>query len=261
MKYLGPDGENLTDPKDPKNHQQVPPEEYEKNIRKLVERLQKTNAKLIWRNTTPVPEGAKGRVVGDSVKYNAIAAKVMKDNGIDVGGDKMVVQRLKEAAEKAKIELSSTQETEVNLPFLTADASGPKHMNLKISRSKLEQLIDEALLVQEAERLGFTEDEMEEGNHQKVVLTHSYWQERFAGAQDVVGRDLRVDGQPFSIVGVLPADFRLVTVSGASPSAGSSVRDDCPRSIRAMMSWWRRAKGATLSLKTGCCGFSSASLS
>jgi hypothetical protein len=84
LKYLGPNGKNLQDPKDPKNHQQVPPEEYEKNLRKLVERLQKTNAKLIWRNTTPVPEGAKGRVVGDSVNYNAIAAKVMKDNGIDV---------------------------------------------------------------------------------------------------------------------------------------------------------------------------------
>ena len=84
LKYLGPNGENLQDPADPKNHQQVPPEEYEKNLRKLVERLQKTNAKLIWRNTTPVPEGAKGRVVGDSVKYNEIAAKVMKEHGIEV---------------------------------------------------------------------------------------------------------------------------------------------------------------------------------
>ena len=64
-----------------------------------------------------------------------------KDSGIDVSKDKMVLQRLKEAAEKAKIELSSTQETEINLPFLTADASGPKHLVMKLSRSKFEQMI------------------------------------------------------------------------------------------------------------------------
>ena len=64
-----------------------------------------------------------------------------KDTGIDVSDDKMVLQRLKEAAEKAKIELSSTLETDVNLPFLTADAAGPKHLQLKITRAKLEQLI------------------------------------------------------------------------------------------------------------------------
>ncbi len=84
LKYLGPNGENLQDPNDPTNHQQVPPEEYETNLRTLVERLKKTQAKLIWRNTTPVPEGAKGRVVGDAVKYNAIAAKIMAENGIQV---------------------------------------------------------------------------------------------------------------------------------------------------------------------------------
>ncbi len=64
-----------------------------------------------------------------------------KDQGIDVSKDKMVLQRLKEAAEKAKIELSSVMETEINLPFLTADASGPKHLQMKLSRSKLEQMV------------------------------------------------------------------------------------------------------------------------
>jgi molecular chaperone DnaK len=64
-----------------------------------------------------------------------------KENGIDVSKDRMVLQRLKEAAEKAKIELSSTMETEINLPFLTADATGPKHLLVKLSRSKLEQLV------------------------------------------------------------------------------------------------------------------------
>ncbi|HVS14616.1 MAG TPA: molecular chaperone DnaK [Thermoanaerobaculia bacterium] len=66
-----------------------------------------------------------------------------KDQGIDLGNDAMAMQRLKEAAEKAKIELSSAQETEINLPFVTADASGPKHLNLKLTRSKLEQLVED----------------------------------------------------------------------------------------------------------------------
>lgn len=66
-----------------------------------------------------------------------------KDQGVDLAGDKMALQRLKEAAEKAKIELSSTSETEINLPFVTADASGPKHLNLKLTRAKLEQLVDD----------------------------------------------------------------------------------------------------------------------
>jgi molecular chaperone DnaK len=66
-----------------------------------------------------------------------------KDTGIDVSRDKMVLQRLKEAAEKAKIELSSTQETEINLPFLTADQTGPKHLVKKLSRAKFEQMCDD----------------------------------------------------------------------------------------------------------------------
>ncbi|HXU80716.1 MAG TPA: molecular chaperone DnaK [Polyangia bacterium] len=70
-----------------------------------------------------------------------LIAEFRKDQGIDVSKDKMVLQRLREASEKAKIELSSLQETEINLPFLTADASGPKHLQIKISRAKLEQLM------------------------------------------------------------------------------------------------------------------------
>ncbi len=68
-----------------------------------------------------------------------------KDQGIDLSKDKMALQRLKEAAEKAKIELSSTMETEVNLPFITADASGPKHLAMKLTRAKFEALIDDIL--------------------------------------------------------------------------------------------------------------------
>ena len=74
-----------------------------------------------------------------------IVAEFKKDQGIDLSGDLMALQRLKEAAEKAKVELSSTQETEINLPFVTADASGPKHLNLKLTRSKFEQLVDDLI--------------------------------------------------------------------------------------------------------------------
>jgi molecular chaperone DnaK len=68
-----------------------------------------------------------------------------KDNGIDLKKDPLALQRLKESAEKAKIELSSTTETEINLPYITADASGPKHLNIKLTRAKLEQLVDDLI--------------------------------------------------------------------------------------------------------------------
>jgi molecular chaperone DnaK len=68
-----------------------------------------------------------------------------KDQGINLGSDPMAIQRLKEAAEKAKIELSSAQETDINLPFITADASGPKHLNIRLTRPKLEQLVDDLI--------------------------------------------------------------------------------------------------------------------
>lgn len=74
-----------------------------------------------------------------------LVAEFRKDQGIDLRNDKMALQRLKEAAEKAKIELSSSLETEINLPFITADASGPKHLNIKLSRAKLEQLVDDLI--------------------------------------------------------------------------------------------------------------------
>ncbi len=74
-----------------------------------------------------------------------LAAEFKKDQGIDVSKDRMAIQRLKEAAEKAKIELSQVQETDINLPFLTADASGPKHLQLKLTRAKLEQLMEDIL--------------------------------------------------------------------------------------------------------------------
>ncbi len=74
-----------------------------------------------------------------------LAAEFKKDQGIDLRNDKLALQRLKEAAEKAKIELSSATQTEINLPFITADASGPKHLTLKLTRAKLEQLVDDLI--------------------------------------------------------------------------------------------------------------------
>jgi molecular chaperone DnaK len=83
---------------------------------------------------------------GDNLDQRVIAylvAEFRKDQGIDLTKDPMAMQRLREAAEKAKIELSSSQSTDVNLPYVTADQSGPKHMNLKLSRAKLEQLVED----------------------------------------------------------------------------------------------------------------------
>ena len=74
-----------------------------------------------------------------------IVSEFKKDSGVDLGVDKMATQRLREAAEKAKVELSNTVETEINLPFITADASGPKHLVMKITRSKFEQLIEDLI--------------------------------------------------------------------------------------------------------------------
>ena len=74
-----------------------------------------------------------------------LADEFKKDQGIDLRGDKMALQRLKEGAEKAKMELSSSPETDINLPFITADASGPKHLNIKLTRAKLEALVDDLI--------------------------------------------------------------------------------------------------------------------
>lgn len=78
----------------------------------------------------------------DNTVQEYIVQEFVKQNSVDISKDPLALQRIKEAAEKAKIELSSTQETEINLPYLTADATGPKHLQMKLSRSKLESLVD-----------------------------------------------------------------------------------------------------------------------
>jgi molecular chaperone DnaK len=100
-----------------------------------------------------------------------IVSEFKKDQGIDLSKDKMALQRLKEAAEKAKCELSTTLETEINLPFVTADASGPKHLSLKLSRSKLEQLIGDLLdRTMGPVRQALKDAGMEPGGVDEVVL-------------------------------------------------------------------------------------------
>jgi molecular chaperone DnaK len=78
----------------------------------------------------------------DQLVIEWLVSEFKKDQGVDLAKDRMALQRLKEAAEKAKMELSSTMETDINLPFITADAAGPKHLNLRLSRSKFEQMIE-----------------------------------------------------------------------------------------------------------------------
>ncbi len=82
----------------------------------------------------------------DSRVIEYLAEEFKKDTGVDVHNDPLALQRLKEAAEKAKIELSSSQQTDVNLPYITADATGPKHLNVKLTRAKLESLVDELIM-------------------------------------------------------------------------------------------------------------------
>jgi molecular chaperone DnaK len=114
-----------------------------------------------------------------------IVSEFKKDSGIDLSQDKMALQRLKEAAEKAKIELSTTIETEINLPFVTADASGPKHLLMKMSRSKLEQLVED--LIQRSVRpcqQAMTDANLKPEDIDEVILVGG--QTRMPRIQDVV---------------------------------------------------------------------------
>jgi molecular chaperone DnaK len=93
------------------------------------------------RRPTATPSSAARTSTSGIISY--LADEFKKEQGIDLRNDKLALQRLKEAAEKAKIELSNSKETEINLPFITADASGPKHLVIKLSRAKLESLVDD----------------------------------------------------------------------------------------------------------------------
>src|SRR5512136_1737020 len=121
----------------------------------------------------------------DQTVIDWIVSEFKKDQGINLSKDRMALQRLKEAAERAKIELSSTVETEINLPFVTADASGPKHLNMKLRRAELEQLAD-ALIQRSIEpcRKALDDAKLTAGKIDEVVLVGG--STRIPKVQDVV---------------------------------------------------------------------------
>lgn len=157
-----------------------------------------------------------------------LADEFKKDNGVDLHNDPLALQRLKEGAEKAKIELSSSQQTDVNLPYITADASGPKHLNIKLTRAKLESLVEE--LVQRTiapckmalKDAGLTASEIDE-----VILVGG--QTRMPKVQEVVqdffGKEPRHDVNPDEAVaigasiqgGVLGGDVTDVLLLDVTP--------------------------------------------
>jgi len=134
-----------------------------------------------------------------------LAAEFKRDQGIDLKQDRMALQRLKEGAEKAKCELSTVLQTEINLPFITADASGPKHLNITISRSKLEQLVGD--LIEKTEgpcRQALEDAEIDASAIQEVVLVGG--QTRMPAVADTVkkifGKDPHKGVNPDEVVGV-----------------------------------------------------------
>jgi molecular chaperone DnaK len=136
---------------------------------------------------------------------NFLGDEFLKESGVDVRKDPLAMQRLKEAAEKAKIELSSTQQTDINLPYITADASGPKHLNIKLTRAKLESLVDD--LVQKTVtpcRVAMKDAGVSASDIAEVILVGG--QTRMPLVQKVVkdffGKDPRKDVNPDEAVAV-----------------------------------------------------------
>lgn len=134
-----------------------------------------------------------------------LTAEFKKDTGIDLHKDPLALQRLKEAAEKAKIELSSAQQTDVNLPYITADASGPKHLNIKLTRAKLESLVEE--LVQrsiEPCRIALKDAGLKVSDIQEVILVGGQTRMPMVQAkvQEFFGKEPRRDVNPDEAVAV-----------------------------------------------------------
>jgi len=157
-----------------------------------------------------------------------LAAEFKKDNGIDLHQDPLALQRLKEAAEKAKIELSSSQQTDVNLPYVTADASGPKHLNVKITRAKLESLVDEIIQrTIEPCATALADAGLKAADIDEVILVGG--QTRMPKVQEVVkdffGKEPRKDVNPDEAValgaaiqaGVLGGDVKDVLLLDVTP--------------------------------------------
>ncbi|MCG2581995.1 MAG: Hsp70 family protein, partial [Marinobacter sp.] len=145
-----------------------------------------------------------------------LADQFKKDSGIDLRGDSLAMQRLKEAAEKAKIELSSSQQTDVNLPYVTADASGPKHMNVKVTRAKLESLVEELIERSLAPcRTALDDSGVKVGDIDEVILVGG--QTRMPLVQEKVknffGKEARKDVNPDEAV-AMGAAIQAAVLSG-----------------------------------------------
>ena len=141
----------------------------------------------------------------DNRLIDYLSDEFKKESGIDLHSDPLALQRLKEAAEKAKIELSSTSQTDVNLPYITADASGPKHLNIKVTRAKLESLVDE--LVQrtiEPCKIALKDAGLKAADIQDVIMVGG--QTRMPKVQEVVkdffGKEPRKDVNPDEAVAI-----------------------------------------------------------
>jgi len=157
-----------------------------------------------------------------------LAGEFKKEQGIDLHNDPLALQRLKEAAEKAKIELSSSQQTDVNLPYITADATGPKHLNMKITRAKLESLVDDLISrTIEPCKIALKDAGLKASDINDVILVGG--QTRMPKVQEVVksffGREPRKDVNPDEAVavgaaiqaGVLGGDVKDVLLLDVTP--------------------------------------------
>ncbi|WP_097458947.1 molecular chaperone DnaK [Mangrovitalea sediminis] len=147
---------------------------------------------------------------------NYLAEQFKKDSGIDLTGDSLAMQRLKEAAEKAKIELSSAQQTDVNLPYITADQTGPKHLNVKVTRAKLESLVED-LVERSLEpcRIALQDAGLKSGGIDEVILVGG--QTRMPLVQqkvkDFFGKEPRKDVNPDEAVAI-GAAIQAAVLSG-----------------------------------------------
>ena len=157
-----------------------------------------------------------------------LSEEFQKDTGIDLRGDPLAMQRLKEAAEKSKIELSSSQQTEVNLPYITADASGPKHLNIKLTRAKLESLVEDLITKTIGPcKVALKDAGLSIGDISDVILVGG--QTRMPKVQDAVknffGKEPRKDVNPDEAVavgaaiqgGVLGGDVKDVLLLDVTP--------------------------------------------
>ncbi|GAB6142270.1 molecular chaperone DnaK [Methylosoma difficile] len=164
----------------------------------------------------------------DSRVIEYLADEFKKDTGVDLHNDPLALQRLKEAAEKAKIELSSSQQTDVNLPYITADATGPKHLNVKLTRAKLESLVDELILRTKAPcEMALKDAGVSASQIQDVILVGG--QTRMPKVQEMVksifGQEPRKDVNPDEAValgaaiqaGVLAGDVKDVLLLDVIP--------------------------------------------